>query len=78
MLFGYQVSHADTTAGEMLHVHMEGSSEAGVDIGRMPVHRDEAEAESRQAWRMMITKPFRVAMRSGDTPVPIPNTMVKT
>ena len=25
----------------------------------------------------MIT-PFRVAMRSGDTPVPIPNTMVKT
>ena len=56
MLFGYQVSHADTTAGEMSHVYMEGSSEAGVDIGRMPVHRDEAKAESRQAWRMNDNK----------------------
>ena len=36
LLFGYQVSHADTTAGEMPHVYMEGGSEAGVDIGRMP------------------------------------------
>ena len=25
-----------------------------------------------------ITETFRVAMRPGDTPVPIPNTMVKT
>ena len=31
-----------------------------------------------EAISFCITETFRVAMRPGDTPVPIPNTMVKT
>ena len=51
------------------------------EIGRTPASR-RSEADSRwHGWRksyQLYNKIFPVAMRPGDTPVPIPNTMVKT
>ena len=42
-----------------------------VELSREPEAAEAAKGEA-------VTKSFPVAMRLGDTPVPIPNTMVKT
>ena len=51
-------------------------------IGRTPASRRSESgfemARLAKAISFCITETFRVAMRPGDTPVPIPNTMVKT
>ena len=60
------------------HACMKGGSDMGLSIGRTPsieMKRSGIETALRINW---ITETFRVAMRPGDTPVPIPNTMVKT
>ena len=50
-------------------------------IGWTLIHREEAKADSRgrrtSQYEIENCK-FLVAMRLGDTPVPIPNTLVKT
>ena len=51
------------------------------EIGRTPTSRRAERFEMArlaEAISFCITETFRVAMRPGDTPVPIPNTMVKT
>ena len=63
---------------DMPHACMKGRSDMGLSIGRTPsieMKRSGIETALRINW---ITETFRVAMRPGDTPVPIPNTMVKT